>query len=295
MALKTDFVKVAQSGPTIDGREIKPEWLLQAANTYDKSFYTAMVFPEHNFSSDNYGTVEGLKAEKNKDGVVSLFAELLPNALWILDNQKKQKLYSSVSLVPLKKSGEMYMYSLGATDYPASLGVEKLQFSKKMLKANHSLFDLEKIELCSSLESQFKKDDPIEDEETVSLFRKIFQFSKQGDEMSQADKDELKALQAQFTQLETEYKTLSAKVSGDGDKSSPTAEQFASLQTENAELKAKVGALEKQSADFSKVQTDLDALKIEFAKALKEEIPGTDSKSGNPVADDKLKLSYAAV
>lgn len=98
--------------------------------------------------------------------------------------------------------------------------------------------------------------------------------------MSQSDKDAIKALREKFTALENNYNALLGKL-GDGDKSDKTAltaEQFSTLQTENADLKAKVETLEKQSVDFSKLKADFDAHKLEFAKALKEEIPGTDAK-----------------
>ena len=37
--LSTDFVRIAQSGPCVDGREIKPEWLTQMAETYNPDTY----------------------------------------------------------------------------------------------------------------------------------------------------------------------------------------------------------------------------------------------------------------
>ena len=45
--LVTEFVKIGQSGPTADGRNIEAAWLQDAAETYDPAKYTALIWPDH--------------------------------------------------------------------------------------------------------------------------------------------------------------------------------------------------------------------------------------------------------
>ena len=78
-ALITKFVKVAQSGPTVDGRNIDPQWLRDMAETYDPAVYRAKIWPDHLRFGNNYGSVVALKVEE-ADGVVSLYASLAVNA-----------------------------------------------------------------------------------------------------------------------------------------------------------------------------------------------------------------------
>lgn len=73
--LSTDFVRIAQSGPCVDGREIKPEWLTQMAETYNPDTYTALLWPEHRRWAQLRSCSE-LRAE-DADGVVTL-SEALP-------------------------------------------------------------------------------------------------------------------------------------------------------------------------------------------------------------------------
>lgn len=41
----TAWFCVATAGPTVDGREIKEQWLTEAAETYNAAEYTAMIWP----------------------------------------------------------------------------------------------------------------------------------------------------------------------------------------------------------------------------------------------------------
>lgn len=128
-ALTTDWVQVGQSGPTIDGREIEPEWLEQAAGNYDpEGTYTAVMWPEHR-RWINYGTIAAVKAERNGDAV-GLFAKMKPNGFALDANAQGQKLFSSMELTPnFAETGEFYLSGLALTDSPASLGTSELHFA----------------------------------------------------------------------------------------------------------------------------------------------------------------------
>ena len=74
----TDWKKIGQSGPTMDGREIEAQWLTDAAESYAPGTYTAVIWIDHFRFYGSMGKIVALKAEE-KDGVVSLYAKLQPN------------------------------------------------------------------------------------------------------------------------------------------------------------------------------------------------------------------------
>ena len=129
--LVTKFVKVAQSGPTVDGRNIDPQWLRDMAEIYDPALYRAKIWPDHLRWGNNYGSVVALKSEE-KDGLVSLYASFAPNAQYLLSNQYDQKLSFSIEVLEnFAGTGKFYLGGLGVTDSPASLGTDELKFSRR--------------------------------------------------------------------------------------------------------------------------------------------------------------------
>lgn len=129
--LVTGFKKVAQSGPTVDGRNIDPQWLRDMAETYDPALYLAKIWPDHLRWGNNYGKVVALKSEE-KDGLVSLYASFAPNAQYLLSNQYDQKLSFSIEVLEnFAGTGKFYLGGLGVTDSPASLGTDELKFSRR--------------------------------------------------------------------------------------------------------------------------------------------------------------------
>ena len=129
--LITKFVKVAQSGPTVDGRNIDPQWLRDMAEIYDPALYRAKIWPDHLRWGNNYGSVVALKSEE-KDGLVSLYASFAPNAQYLLSNQYDQKLSFSIEVLEnFAGTGKFYLGGLGVTDSPASLGTDELKFSRR--------------------------------------------------------------------------------------------------------------------------------------------------------------------
>lgn len=129
--LITDFVKIAQSGPCIDGRRIEAAWLTDMAETYDPTVYTAKIWPDHIRWGSNYGTVTALEA-REESGVTSLHARLAPNAQYVWSNQFDQLLHFSIEVAEnFAGSGKAYLAGLGITDSPASLGTDELKFSPR--------------------------------------------------------------------------------------------------------------------------------------------------------------------
>lgn len=129
------FFRVAASGKTIDGREISPEMLKQAAETFDPEKYPARINLEHyrgllpDGPFKSYGDVVSLKTEE-QDGLTILLAELDPTKELVALNKDRQKIYTSVELTPdFKGNGKWYLSGLAITDSPASTHVEALKFS----------------------------------------------------------------------------------------------------------------------------------------------------------------------
>lgn len=131
----SDWLCIAQEGKTIDGREVKRDWLTSIAENYSPDLYQAMIWCEHEdpvwrqFSA-NLGTVEELKLEE-KDGKLRLMARLRANTILQSMNEQEQKIYSSVEILPdFPDEGSYYLVGLAATDQPASTGLSRLAFSK---------------------------------------------------------------------------------------------------------------------------------------------------------------------
>lgn len=130
--LTTDFIKIAQVGPSIDGRTIREDWLRDMADTYDPATYTAMLWPEHARWCGNLGEVLELRAAPDEKGVFSLFARLKPNASFLEWNAAGQGLFYSIEVEEnFAKTGKTYLGGLGVTDSPASLGMQSTRFSAR--------------------------------------------------------------------------------------------------------------------------------------------------------------------
>ena len=129
--LMTDFIKVAQAGPSCDGREIREEWLREMAESYNPATYTAMLWPEHCRWWGNLGEVAELQAGTDDAGAFCLFARLKPNASLLEYNAAGQGLFYSIEVEEnFAKSGKTYLGGLGVTDSPASLGLTSARFAK---------------------------------------------------------------------------------------------------------------------------------------------------------------------
>lgn len=126
--LKTGWVCIGTSGKTVDGREIKPEWLTQMAETYDPEYYTACLWPDHKRVTP-LGHVEALKTQQDGN-VIKLFAILNPSLALIELNKTGR--YAFCSIEPKENfagKGLWYLGALGVTDEPASTGTTHMKFS----------------------------------------------------------------------------------------------------------------------------------------------------------------------
>ncbi len=136
--LITGWIQVATSGATIDGRTIEAQDLRDMAETYSTTTYTAVIRYEHMRYYGNFGDVVALKAEDLADGKVGLFAQLRPNMRLLELNKEGQALFTSVEIQPnFANTGKAYLNAMAVTDEPASLGTQRLHFSRRNATADN--------------------------------------------------------------------------------------------------------------------------------------------------------------
>ncbi|KAB7715716.1 capsid protein [Plesiomonas shigelloides] len=182
--LKTDWVVIATSGKTIDGRVIEPIWLKDAAKCYSRDEHTAMIWPFHAGASYrafslNFGEVDELKIENDGD-TVKLLARLIPNQFLIEANRANQKLFTSIEIgEDYLGTGKYFLAGLAVTDTPASIGTTRLQFSqteKSGLWGNVEPLTFS----CVDNDEQAKK----------GFFARLFSYNTQSDNLSETEMKE---------------------------------------------------------------------------------------------------------
>ncbi|WP_432745795.1 GPO family capsid scaffolding protein [Methylobacter sp. G7] len=257
--LKTGWKRIGRSGATVDGRKIDPAQLKQAALSYNKETFTALIWPEHE-RWYNMGTVEELRTEKNAEGGVDLFAIIAPNEYYQSINRSGQKLFTSMELLPdFRKTGEVYLTGLAATDNPASAGTSEMRFSS--------------INNKDALLSVFTEHAPqlFNEDQAPGWFQRFAEKFTQPEPADEdtMDKKDKEAFEARFTALEQGLAALKPEEKPSEDFAALKAEfdqltqQFAALKSEKAEDKS-ADALAKLTEDFAALQT-------EFKKAVGEQ------------------------
>ncbi|WP_218048078.1 GPO family capsid scaffolding protein [Proteus mirabilis] len=153
--LTTSWICVATAGLTsMDKREIEAQWLTDIAEYYDPSYYTALIWEEHNRNLDNLGEVLDAKVD-TVDGETKLYVRLRPNGKLLSYNAQGQKLFCSIEVEEdFQGKGIFYLGGLAVTDSPASVGTDRLQFSinrahfsrrkRKLSLSSPSIFHLDK-------------------------------------------------------------------------------------------------------------------------------------------------------
>lgn len=268
--LKTEWKRIGRSGPTVDGRTIEPTILTQVAKNYDKELFTALIWPDHNRWL-NFGTVEDLRAEKNTEGGVDLFAILSPNENYLYENKYGQYLFTSMELMPnFRESGEWYLTGMAATDKPASAATSEMRFAK--------------IDDKNALVAVFTENQPYQfsDDEEPGWFKRFTEkFTQKHDEEDDMSKAALEALAARFTALE--QKLEAGKQDGDGDNT--PADDIVSLTAKIDALTEKVTLLTAKPPEalpnvdqFTALKDELKALRDDFTKAV-------NATDGTPAGD----------
>ena len=210
--LKTDFICIATSGYTVDGRQITAQELHEMADSYDPEYYTANLWPEHR-RWFNMGQVVEVKAEENEKGETELFAVIAPNQELIEQNRAGQYLFTSIEIAPnFRNSGKAYLSGLGVTDSPASVGTTKLNFFNTEQK-NSVFSDFIKVDF--SIKEDIEEDKALRT--LVNAFRKLFSHSAQTAEekpnpKNNNNKEDYSMDQKQVDQIVAAVNGLGAKI-----------------------------------------------------------------------------------
>lgn len=297
--LKTEWKRVGRSGKTIDGRDIDPQWLLDAAENYDPEIYSAQIWPEH-IRSFSMGTVKAVRAEENSEGGVDLFAQLAPNDIYLSINKAEQKLFTSMELLPnFRDTGKHYLSGLAATGDPASVATTEIRFAA--IKNDAAL-------ISDYIEDTIAEND--DDSQPPRWFSRFFNTKPEGD-MSKEDlnkiQEGLTALTERFNAAfpaEEKPKTPTTPANTD---TTVKPEEFSELKTSLTKLAERFNAAfpeggpaapVKPTADsgaaikpeeFKALQDSLTKLTEDFKAATKEQ-PGTDG--GDHVNDGEDLNAY---
>lgn len=289
----SDWLCIAQEGKTIDGREIKREWIESVAQNYSIELYQALIWCEHEDPfwrqwSANLGTVEELKTEE-AGGKLRLMARLRANSILQSMNEQEQKIYSSVEILPdFPDEGSYYLVGLAATDQPASTGLSRLAFSKND-QATAKGFRAAPVLFLGSGKTETSKHNI-----DFSKFTKRENYSMTQEEIDAliAELEEAKQL---IIELQEQNKELIAQLeSGNTEAAQESAEemQAAAEQAEDSletaqEVAEEVGG----NAEFAAIKKELAKLKAEnkslsdrFSALMKKSVtkkPGIGSRNFN--------------
>ncbi|SQD80436.1 GPO family capsid scaffolding protein [Moritella yayanosii] len=194
--LRTIPLAIAAMGLTVDGREISEKDIDDIVTTYNYKKYGARINLDHEFNWSGWaaknlhgvelnggmlGDVIGLSTGKNEDGIKVLYAILSPNASFVLLNQADQAVYFSIEIDrDFMKSGQTYLIGLAVTDYPASTYTDRIHFSQQdKNNANQAPSDTDLLQVSLALEEAAQP--------TKSLFKKLFNFNKDDDDMKREE------------------------------------------------------------------------------------------------------------
>jgi hypothetical protein len=267
---KAEWYRFGRSGDTIDGRVINVNDIQQAADSYDVTFYTALIWPDHK-RWFNLGKVVAVRAEKNDEGGMDLYGQVEANEYYKDMNKMGQRLFFSMELWPnFRKTEKTYLSGLAATDEPASVATSEVHLSRVD----------EGVAVGDAIEAvplYFDTDESEKDEKTLlSLLSKLLFNHSHSDESDDSQEDDMN--QEQYNALNTKLDAVIALSQTETDtppetntESQTTDAQVQALQTENDTLKTE---LTETKTKLSQVETAVTDLKKEFKAALEEQ-PGT--------------------
>lgn len=266
MALKTDWITIARSGPTVDNREIKKAWLIDAAETYNPKTYTALIWPGHGVSWYNLGKVLQLRVVDNEEKATAgnsekgldLQAILQPNYDYLYDNKGGQLIFTSCEFITdFRQTGKAYLTGLAATDTPASAGLDEVRFSREQGQAF----------LTAPLALEAKAEKP-------GLLSRLFGHST--DEDLSMPSPALDALAAEIKALRTDIEAFAKPPTPPPAPSEPATislEQFTALEAKFILLAEQMRAFSDAKPAYQGLADKLADLEQRFAAALAEANP----------------------
>lgn len=290
----SDWLCIAQEGKTIDGREIKREWIESVAKNYRIDLYQALIWCEHEDPfwrqwSANLGTVEELKTEE-VNGKLRLMARLRANSILQSMNEQEQKIYSSVEILPdFPCEGSYYLVGLAATDQPASTGLSRLTFSqhdqtfaKRFVRTAPVLFlgsgktETPKRNIDFSKFTK-RENYSMTQEETDALIAELEDAKQLIIELQEQNKELIAQLESGNTEAAQESAEEMQTAAEQAEDSLETAQEVA----EDAAVNSDFSAIKKEIA---KLQAENKSLSDRFSALMKKSVtqkPGIGSRNFN--------------
>ncbi|EMO5615868.1 GPO family capsid scaffolding protein [Klebsiella pneumoniae] len=272
MAVKAKRFRIGVEGATTDGRTIERAWLEQMAASYNPQVYTALINLEHikGYTPDSpfrrFGTVDKLEAEEITDGPLkgkmALYAWITPSDDLVAYTRKLQKLFTSMEVnTSFADTGKAYLIGLAATDDPASLGTEMLQFSASA-KSNPLAGRKQNPEnLFTAAEETLIEWEEVQGEKTSLFARVTAMFTKK----EQTDDARFSDVHRAVELVATEQQSLSER----------TDQSLSAQDKRIAELET---ALQKQQTDFSALKQKLS--QEDSRKDYRQRAPGGEAPAG---------------
>lgn len=272
MAVKAKRFRIGVEGATTDGRTIERAWLEQMAASYNPQVYTALINLEHikGYTPDSpfrrFGTVDKLEAEEITDGPLkgkmALYAWITPSDDLVAYTRKLQKLFTSMEVnTSFADTGKAYLIGLAATDDPASLGTEMLQFSASA-KSNPLAGRKQNPEnLFTAAEETLIEWEEVQGEKTSLFARVTAMFTKK----EQIDDARFSDVHRAVELVATEQQSLSERTDQ-------------SLSAQDKRLAEMETALQKQQTDFSALKQKLS--QEDSRKDFRQRAPGGEASAG---------------
>lgn len=302
---QTGFKSIGCAGRTVDGREIKPEWIQEAIESYNPKLYTAVINLNH-WDPKYYGTygqVCGMKAGKGPEGELSALASLEPNER-LMALSKREVLFASMEIEPnFRDSGKAYLVGLAVTPRPASVGTEQMKFACNDARFGVELFGQQTSETAVMtdfvpFDFAFTNQDSSEEGRVLAWLKKTFSGSSSEDETQQEehdvpalDKDTAEKLATQLAALNKNLQTFGQQSPKAGD-----------VNPQGVAPQQIIDALGPQLEQFGiqlsaapvpqTLEQKVDGLLQEFA-AFKSKQSGTDANAQDDAAGDDTKQALA--
>ncbi|HID9280747.1 TPA: GPO family capsid scaffolding protein [Serratia marcescens] len=206
--LMTNWICVCAEGDTVDGRDIKRQWIMDAAELYDPNLYTALLWPEHSRNYGNRGRVLAAMCQEGDDGIMRLYVQLCPNISLMQANAEGQLLFCSAEFTPdgnFRGTGKSYLEGLGVTDSPASVYTERMRFSKRHKNKRYGALKPLAFDEVKEIKEEVKMSG-----NKKKGWRSMFSIEEELPE-TPAEGDKLQALAEALADIETRLSALEGK------------------------------------------------------------------------------------
>lgn len=296
--LMTDWICIATEGETVDGRNLKAQWLIDMAETYDpENIYSAQIWPEHERYWGAQGEVLALKHDK-PDDLVKLYARLCPERDLIDANRRGQLLFCSIEPtidLNFRGTGKPYLEGLGVTSSPASIGTDRMRFSAEKNHAIYGALEPLVFSQVTELSEDEMSNGKLSDKKRT--FRNLFNIQEKkpdADNKPEGEsKPESKSKKGLFSKgkySDEQMDSLVEIVEELLEDNEEQAEVIIEIKEQLTEIKGVLDEVKEggNSEEYKQIKQKLDAAEAKFAKLDSIATPLPDNNPG-----DKDKQKYA--